>query len=72
MVKHVPANEEDTGDAGLIPELARSPGVGTDNWLQYSCLEIPRTEEPGGFMGSQRIRHDWATEYAWSAVARGI
>ena len=58
MVKHAPANEEDTGDAGLIPELARSPGVGTGNPLQYSCLEIPRTEEPGGSMGSQRIRHD--------------
>ena len=28
--------------------------------LQYSCLENPRTEEPGGlqFMGSLRVRHD--------------
>ena len=27
--------------------------------LQYSCLEIPLTEEPGGlpFMGSQRVSH---------------
>ena len=33
-----------TGDArnmGLIPELGRSPGVGNDNRLQYSCLENP-------------------------------
>ena len=31
--------------------------------LQYSGLEIPWTEEPGRlqFMGSQRVRHDWAT-----------
>ena len=28
--------------------------------------KIPWTEEPGGlkFMGSQRVRHDWATEHA--------
>ena len=33
------------------------------NPLQYSCLEIPRTEDPGRLqsMGSQRIRYDWAT-----------
>ena len=37
MVKHIPANEEDTGDAGVVPELARSPRVGTGNPLQYSC-----------------------------------
>jgi len=31
--------------------------------LQYTYLEIPWTEEPGGLqsMGSQRVRHDWAT-----------
>ena len=31
--------------------------------LQYSCLEIPWTEEPGGLqsMGSLRVGHDWAT-----------
>ena len=30
------------------------------NPLQYSCLENPWTEEPGGLqaMGSQRVRHD--------------
>ena len=28
--------------------------------LQYSCLALPRTEEPGGlqFMGSLRVGHD--------------
>ena len=29
------------GDAGLIPELGRSPGEGNGNPLQYSCLENP-------------------------------
>ena len=29
----------DTGDAGSIPRLGISPGVGNGNPLQYSCLE---------------------------------
>ena len=27
------------GEPGSIPGLGRSPGVGNDNPLQYSCLE---------------------------------
>ena len=27
------------GDAGLIPGLGRSPGIGTGNPHRYSCLE---------------------------------
>ena len=30
---------QETGDAGLIPELGRSPGGGNDNTLQYSWLK---------------------------------
>jgi len=29
------------GDAGLIHGLGRSPGVGNDNPLLYSCLKNP-------------------------------
>ena len=29
------------GDMGLIPGSGRSPGEGSDNPLQYSCLENP-------------------------------
>ena len=47
VVKNLPANSGDTGDAGLIPGSGRSPGGGHDNSLQYSCLENPRTEKPG-------------------------
>ena len=36
-----PANAGDIRDAGLIPELGRSPGGGHGNPLQYSCLENP-------------------------------
>ena len=39
MVKKLPANAGGSRDAGLIPELRRSPGVGNGNILQYSCLE---------------------------------
>ena len=48
------------GDLGLIPGLGRSPGGGYGNSLQYSCLENPMDEEPGGLqsMGSQRVRLD--------------
>ena len=38
VVKNVPAN---AGDAGSVPGLERSPGVGNGNPLQYLCLESP-------------------------------
>ena len=38
VVKNPPAN---TGDAGLIPGLGRSPGEGNGNLFQYSCLRNP-------------------------------
>ena len=48
------------GDLGSIPGSGRYPGEGNGNPLQYSCLENPWTEEPGGlqFMKSQRVGHD--------------
>ena len=39
VVKNPPANVGDARDAGSIPRLGRSPGVGNGNLLQYSCLE---------------------------------
>ena len=41
MVKNLPANAGDLRDAGLIPELGRSPGEGHGNPLQHSHLENP-------------------------------
>ena len=48
------------GDLGLIPGLGRSPGGGHGNPLQYSCLENPMTDKPGGLqsMASQRVGHN--------------
>ena len=39
MVKNLPANTRDAGDAGSIPGLERSPDGGNGNPIQYSCLE---------------------------------
>ena len=60
VVKNLPANAGDIRDTGSVPGLGRSPGEGNSNPLQYSCLENPWTEEPGGLqsMGSQRDEHD--------------
>ena len=41
MRKNLPANARNTGDCSLIPGLGRSPGRGSGNPLQYSCLENP-------------------------------
>ena len=41
VVKNLLANAENARDAGLIPELGRSPEAENVNPLQYSCLENP-------------------------------
>ena len=57
VVKNPHTNVEDVGS---IPVSGRSSGGGNGNPLQYSCLENPMTEEPGGLqsMGSQRVGRD--------------
>ena len=59
VVKNPPASSGDLRYEGLMPGLGRSPRGGHGNPLQYSCLRIPWTEEPGGLqsMGSQRVGH---------------
>ena len=61
VVKNLPAN---AGDMGLNPGLERSHRGENGNPLQYSCLGNP--VDRGAWwaiqsIGSQRIRHDWAT-----------
>ena len=52
------------GYVGSIPGLRRSPGGGNGHPLEYSCWEIPSTEEPGGVQPtvSQRVWHYWWIE----------
>ena len=55
VVKNPPANSGDVRATDSIPGSGRSPGGGDGNPLQYSCLQNPWTEEPGGLqsIGSQ-------------------
>ena len=64
-------NPATAGDASSIPESGRSPGEGKGSPLQHSCLGNPRTQEPSGLQsaGSQRVRHDLATEQPWLSIA---
>ena len=59
-MKNLPAKAGDPRDLGSVPGLGRFPGEGNGNPLQYSCQEIPRTEESGGLQSIewQRVRHD--------------
>ena len=42
LIRNLPAK---AGEAGSISGLGRSPGVGKDNLLQYSCLENSMNRE---------------------------
>ena len=61
VVKNLPANQEmwvqSVGQADPLEE-----GMATHS--STLAWRIPWTEEPGGlqFVGSQRVRHDWATK----------
>ena len=64
MVNNLPANAEDTGDAGSISGLGRSPGEG-DNPLQYFCLENPMDRGACWTIvhgGHKRIGHNLVTK----------
>ena len=41
VIKNPPVNAGDLRDASLIPGLGRSPGKGSNNQFQCSCLENP-------------------------------
>ena len=58
MVKNPPPNAIDTGDAGLIPGLGRSPAEGNVTHSSILAWRIPWTEEPGGLqsMESQKVK----------------
>ena len=60
VVKNPPANARDTGDAGLIPGLGRSPEEGMATHSSTLAWRIPCTEEPGGLqsIASQTVKHD--------------
>ena len=67
LVKNPPANVEDSRQAGLILGSAKSPGEGCGNLLQFSCLEISWTVEPGGLRTMGRKESDRLSTHAHTA-----
>ena len=69
------ASARNAAHPGSIPGSGRSPGEGNGNPLQYSC---PENSMDGGawwatrFMGSQRVRHHWATLLSLYCQSTGI
>ena len=59
-VENPPASAADMGNTGLIRVSGISPRRGHGHPLQYSYLESPTPEKPGGIqpIGSQRVGHD--------------
>ena len=68
VVTHPPSNAGDARYLGLILGLGRSPEGGMATHTRVLAWEIPWTEEPGGLQSTrlQRVRHDWATERAYT------
>ena len=65
VVKNPPANVGDARDADSIPGLGKSPGVGSGNPLQYSCLQNSMDREAWqatahGVAKSQTRLSNWA------------
>ena len=62
VVKNLPPNAGDSGHPVLTPGLGRSPGEGSGNPLQYSCLENLR--DRGAWRATDSscvsVRHNWA------------
>ena len=61
VVKNLPDN---AGDLGLIPGCRRSPGEGTGNPLQYSCLgnSVDRGAWQATVHGVERVKYDLVSQ----------
>ena len=62
------------GDPGSMPGSGRSPGEGNGSHSSTLALKIAWTEEPGRLqsVGSQRVRHDWATSLCELTVCSSL
>ena len=69
VVKNLPPVQET--QKTCVPSLRREARLEEEYPLQYSCLEIPWTEEPGRLpsMGLQRVRHDRARRTLFSGFS---
>ena len=64
-VKNPPAK---AGDADLLPGLGRSPGEGSGNPFQYSCLGNPTDSQSTIVHGVPRVGHNLMTKQQYSTV----
>ena len=67
---HCPKDNPVTSFTCLLPRIfcvyvSIYGGEGNGNPLQYSCLKIPGTEEPGRSMGLLRGGHYWVTSLSF-------
>ena len=71
-VKNLLANARDTRNEDLIPGWGRSPGIGSGNSLQYSCLKTSMDRGAGGLQstGSQRVTRKWAHTHDVSVAGK--
>ena len=60
VVKNLPANSGDSGNADLIPGLGSSPKIENGNLLQYTCLENSMDRGPW-----QATVHRVAKSWTW-------
>ena len=65
----VKASACNVGDLGLIPGSGRHLEKEMATHSSILAWRIPWTEEPGGLQstGSQRVRHDWASDLTWES-----
>jgi len=64
VVKNLLANVGNARNSGLIPELGRSPGEGSGNPFQYSCLGNPMDRGAWWAIvhGVARVQHSLVAE----------
>ena len=63
VLRRLPSDLRETAEGGLDsgsnPGLGGSPGGGHKNPLQYSSVENPWTEEPGGWATVHSVTKSW-------------
>ena len=70
MVKNTPANAGDSRNTGSIPGSEDPLEEEVTTHCSILAWRIPWTEEPGRSTGSQRVRHNWATEHTHNPLQK--
>ena len=68
VAQTVKASAYNAGYPASIPLSGSFPGKGNGNPLQYFCLKISWSEEPGSPWGLGRAGHDWVSEHTQAVL----